>query len=485
MSEPTPTGLDATVFSSHGKLAPLRRCPTCGQVFPAEFNVCPKDATALAEAAADQDALVGTVLAGTYRILRWLADGGMGRVYEAQHIRLERRLAVKVLHETFAKSAEGVARFEREARAAGAIRSEHIVQVIDVLRTPDGRPCMVTDLLDGEDLQARLDREGKLPTSQAIPIARQVCLALAAAHAAGIVHRDLKPSNAFLTPRGDGGTLVTILDFGVAKLLGQGDLTQTGAVLGTPAYMSPEQARGAQDVDARTDVYAVGALLYRMLTGEPPYGKDQTSPFLRLHQEPTRPRTLDGTIPEGVEALIQQAMARDPGDRPQSALDLERALAAFDAEPAPGAPVSPAGQITRDARRARPLALGLVLGACVATALGTLALVGSAVRILGRSRALTPTEFGLSILFTAAATGSVAVILGRALAARWSSAPEVRKLGGRLRRALVLGLCTFGGLEILARAWTTLDGTPPSEPWRLARLLAAVAAAVALMVLSR
>jgi serine/threonine-protein kinase len=319
MGERQPTGHEKTMLAANEVRAdvrtpvPARVCPTCGGEYPLDFAVCPKDATPLGAAQTGDDPLVGIVLGGTYRILRAIAEGGMGRLYEAVHTRLERKLAIKVLHEAYARNAEGIARFEREAKTTARIQSDYLVQVVDVLRSPDGRPCIVSELLEGEDLQAIVDQKGKLSVAEAIPIARQICRALADAHAHNVVHRDLKPSNVYLA-RGPGGERrVKILDFGVAKNLGgEKELTQTGAILGTPQYMAPEQARGSAHVDLRADIYAAGAVLYRMLTGQSPYGDDPNPLAKLLHEEPRRPRAIEKGIPEGVEAVIQDATVREP-----------------------------------------------------------------------------------------------------------------------------------------------------------------------------
>src|SRR5689334_16186816 len=210
-------------------------CSTCHNVYPADFAVCPRDATPRADGhTPTPDPLIGEVLGRTYRIVRVLGEGGMARLYEAEHLRIDTRVAVKVIHDDLARDPDLLARFEREARAAGRIHSEHVVRVVDVLRTPDGRPCLVTELLAGEDLQVRLDRVKKLAVPEALAIAQQLCHAVADAHAVGVVHRDLKPSNVFLCER-DGETLVKVLDFGVAKLEDDDRLTRTDAVMGTAA----------------------------------------------------------------------------------------------------------------------------------------------------------------------------------------------------------------------------------------------------------
>ena len=376
-----------------GGEAPTRRCPMCGAQYPLDFKVCPKDATSLdMPASSGEDPLIGEVLAGSFCITGVLGSGGMGRVYEAEHVRLPRRFAVKIMHEQLASYPEAVARFEREAQAVARVVSENVFDVVDVVRAKDGRPCIVSELLEGEELGDLLDRQGKLPLITGIAIARQVCRGLAAAHAVGVVHRDLKPSNLFVQKRDNGGLNVKILDFGVAKVTDGAALTHTGMVVGTPAYMAPEQARGSSNVDARVDIYAVGALLYRMLTGAPPFPEEDAAHTLTrlLTEDPPRPRDIDRSIPEGVEALIQRAMARAPEDRPATVQDLDRLLSSFDepgrAEGRPPLPTVPraealgtmdtlavaldapardAEDVTRRARRARPAALVLAIAVSV------------------------------------------------------------------------------------------------------------------------
>ncbi|MEY4512994.1 MAG: hypothetical protein RLZZ450_5116, partial [Pseudomonadota bacterium] len=279
------------------------------------------------------DPLIGEVLSGAYRIERVLGEGAMGKLYEAGHLRLDRRFAVKVLHVPLAKRDDMRARFDREARVMSRIKSDHVVDVIDVAVAPDGRACIVTELLDGVDLERHLTLRGdKLPIAEAVYLMRQCLRGLSAAHALGVVHRDLKPSNLFLAR--DAGERVTlkVLDFGVAKNGGDSELTAAGMVMGTPAYMAPEQARGARFADARSDLYAVGAVLYRLLTGRAPYEEtDVNATLIRLMQEaPERPTTHDRSIPPALEAMIEQAMARDPAARFQNAAAFDAALAVFD-----------------------------------------------------------------------------------------------------------------------------------------------------------
>ena len=312
-----------------------RRCPRCQGRFPADFRVCPRDATPLEDAPQDLDPLLGAVLADTFQIVRVIGEGGMARVYEATHVRLpNKRFAVKVLLPAQAQNAEVVARFQREAEAASGIAHPNVVDVYDVHRAPTGQPFLVCEYLDGTDLASLLERRGKLEVPFAVDVARQLCHALAAAHARGVIHRDVKPENVFLV--GDPASpTVKVIDFGISKVDdGSGShLTRTGMIMGTPAYMPPEQARGAK-ADGRADVYGVGAILYRALTGKLPFDYDDAAEALSavLTLEPPRPRTLEPSIPPALELVVQRAMAKDPADRPASMAELEADLLPFAGE---------------------------------------------------------------------------------------------------------------------------------------------------------
>jgi serine/threonine-protein kinase len=221
--------------------------------------------------------MIGELLDGKYQILRLLGRGGMGSVYEAVHTGTHRKVAVKVITEALASGAEGIDRFQREARIVGTIDTQHIVQVLDSGTVPEtGAPYMVMELLVGEDLQRLIKRLGPLPPDLALRIGGQVCLGLQKAHEAGVVHRDIKPGNLFLHRR-DGEVIVKLLDFGIAKVQPVDmspeaqALTQTGALLGSPAYMAPEQAKGSKTVDGRADLWSLGVVLYKALTGRTPH----------------------------------------------------------------------------------------------------------------------------------------------------------------------------------------------------------------------
>jgi serine/threonine-protein kinase len=277
---------------------------------------------------------IGELVGGKYRISRFLAEGGMGVVYEAQHEIVKRRFAVKFLRPGFAQRREALGRFQREAEAAGGLESEHIASVVDFGIAADGSPYIVMECLLGESLASLLSREGPLPYRRAADLCVQACHGAETAHASGIVHRDLKPQNVFVCRREDGTDLLKILDFGIAKLepiKHEGVSTQTGAVLGTPAYMSPEQARGERTVDLRTDVYSLGAILFEMLSGELPHPGD--SPNAVLYHISSQPAvSLAALVPDLPKLLIEMvdgALASDPGARPRSAKAFAAGVARF------------------------------------------------------------------------------------------------------------------------------------------------------------
>jgi serine/threonine-protein kinase len=462
--------------------------------------VCPRDATPLEDAPEDEDPLVGTVLSDSYELLRVIGEGGMGRVYEAAHRRLRsRRFAIKVLHSDLSRQPEVVSRFQREAEAASALTHPNVVQVFDVNRTPDGRPYIVAELLEGEELGRHLDRLGRLGLGPAIAIVRQICRALAEAHARGVVHRDMKPENVFLVGFAD-APRIKVLDFGISKV-GDGptSLTKTGVIMGTPAYMPPEQARGSH-VDHRADIYAVGAILYRALTGSKPFAELDAVATLTavVADEPRRPSTLERTIPPGLELVIQKAMAKNPLERYGSFSELEAALAPYDpghgeldappstngeSAPAPAqgtaktvydtssvrSPVPPPPDASTIANaRSRLVALSLGAGVWLLAAL--IDAFASTVRVLGGEAELTRSELTLS------AAGATAVLMTpvaywtRHLIRRvWQNTPRVLETAARLQGALLASvvayaLCSLGTrvLATFAEPGAALEGRPGS-----------------------
>lgn len=274
-----------------------------------------------------------SLVAGRYRIVRKLGAGGMGAVYEAVQIALNRRVALKVLLPAFAQNPEAVARFHREAQTAASLGHPNIIAVTD-FGTDHGQVFLVMELLSGESLARVIERERALAPGRAAWIATQALSALSVAHRAGIVHRDMKPDNVYLTEVSGVRDVVKLLDFGVARftdpLSDSVRLTSTGAVLGTPSYMSPEQARG-RSVDARTDVYAVGAMLYEMLTGQLPFRATNFNALLFAILEDTPPpiRMLRPEVSPELAAIVERAMAKSIDTRFQSADELRAALEPF------------------------------------------------------------------------------------------------------------------------------------------------------------
>jgi serine/threonine-protein kinase len=269
-------------------------------------------------------ALQAGQLFGNFRIVRLIGEGGFGEVYLAENPLIDRRVAVKVLHAALAQDGELVRRFLNEARAASAIRHPNIIEVLDAGGTPDGSPYILMEFLEGVSLQKRLADAGRLALAQVLNIANQAGSALAAAHAVGIVHRDLKPENLFLVPDAGapGGERVKVLDFGIAKIKHSGAAggtvrTQTGFIMGSPAYMSPEQCKDSADVDLRADVYSFATILYELLTGRTPYVGATGTELLIMHlTETPRPlRALAADVPAHVESAIMRALSRARDDR--------------------------------------------------------------------------------------------------------------------------------------------------------------------------
>jgi serine/threonine-protein kinase len=284
----------------------------------------------------------GEILAGKYEVERVLGTGGMGVVVSAHHVHLKQRVALKLLLPELATNGEVVTRFVREAQNASTIRSEHVVRVTDVGLLPSGAPYMVMEHLEGKDLAHVLIGAGKLPIGLAVDYLLQAMEALAEAHQAGIVHRDLKPSNLFLTERADGSPLIKVLDFGISKVTRtDGDqssksLTRTSGLIGSPLYMSPEQIRSSKNVDARTDVWSLGVILYEHLTGKSPFWGEEVNGVLAaiVADEPVPLRQLRSDAPRELEAVVSKCLAKKPEARYQSVGTLARALAPFGSQAA-------------------------------------------------------------------------------------------------------------------------------------------------------
>ena len=322
-------------------------CPTCKASFSGGEQFCPRDGTPL-RAALPDDPLSGRVLSGRYRLTEVLGRGGMGAVYRAHHILMDKPVAVKVLRQELASDTEAVARFHREARSASRLDHDHIIRVTDFGQTDDGLLFLVMELLDGENL-AQVLRRGPLPWRRAATIARDIALGLAHAHEQGVIHRDLKPENIVLVRRGKSARqMVKVLDFGLAKLihdvgeagasaaedeaaeeLAARSLTRTGAIFGTPEYMSPEQAEG-RGLGTRTDLYALGVVAYQMVSGALPFSAPTFLALIaKTVNEPAPPPSQQNAsveIPSTLEELIMQCLAKEPAQRPTSAEEIAETL---------------------------------------------------------------------------------------------------------------------------------------------------------------
>ena len=307
---------------------------------------------------------------GNYRVVARLGEGGMGTVYRAVDTMLDRDVALKVLRPELARQAALVERFRAEAIALARLRHEHIAALYGLDRQGD-ELVMVMEYVSGETLEARLARQGKLSWQEAVPVLRGVLAALGHAHVRGVVHRDIKPANVMI----DGEGTVKVMDFGIARLMGENRQTRAGVAIGTPSYMAPEQLRG-EDVDGRTDLYAAGALLYELLTGRVAFQADSDYSLMmqQLNDAPVAPSSITSGVPRALDAAVARAMAKKPAQRYPTATDFSRALDAitpdaFSVEPIKDAAAAVAARAPRDWRV-------YVIGAClvIATFLGVAAI---------------------------------------------------------------------------------------------------------------
>jgi serine/threonine-protein kinase len=273
---------------------------------------------------------------GNYQAVSLIGEGGMGEVYLAEHPSIGRQVAIKVLRTELGHDEQALARFVNEARAANSIRHPNIIEILDSGVTDNGISYLVMELLQGESLTSRIRRRGRLPSQEAVIIVNQTASALGAAHAKGIVHRDLKPDNLFVVPDATNPGLehIKVLDFGIAKLQAnvnpQHVKTRTGSLMGTPVYMSPEQCLGTKEIDWRSDIYSLGAILYELLTGQPPFVSEGFGALLNMHlnQAPLPPRQLEPTVAPGLDEAVLKMLAKKPEDRFQSMAEVQACLAA-------------------------------------------------------------------------------------------------------------------------------------------------------------
>jgi serine/threonine protein kinase len=367
---------------------------------------------------------VGKLVSGKYRIIRLLAEGGMGVVYEAQHAVVRRRFAIKFLRPDLAERRDILTRFQREAEAAGALENENVAAAIDFGISEEGAPYIVMEYLVGESLADLLAREGRLPVARAAEVVVQACRGVGAAHIAGIVHRDLKPHNLFVCRRHDGTDFIKVLDFGVAKLQAADEAsaaTRTGTVIGTAAYMAPEQARGERVVDHRADVYALGAILYELLSLRKPHpGGSQNAILHHIATQPPIPlEAIEPELPGDLTEIVDRAVSSDPAARPASVEALASALAPFasrevwpappeDSVPRPGELSST--MLARDeAGPATPAAIsgartpGAAASAAVSTADDRVPAPAVAVSVVSARRPRTAVILGGALILIAAA----------------------------------------------------------------------------------
>ena len=320
----------------------MKICPTCQRTYPDDFSLCPRDGAPLAAQATATEAQLAAGLSRRFRIIRRLGAGGMGAVFLAEQIGVGNRpVALKVLNRKLLDDPEFLLRFQNEAGSTGRIRHANVVTIYESAQADDGTPYIAMEFLEGESLGEALKRRGALPVTEVAEILQQAARGLNAAHKLGIIHRDLKPDNIFLTRGDEGEMVVKVVDFGIAKLRESSTHTQTGMVLGTPAYMSYEQASGmrSDELDARSDVYSLGVVVYEMLTGRVPFHSDTPVGYLRKHlmeaPPPFRAVAPGLGVPPAVESVVMKALVKDRDQRYATVLDFARDFAQAAALPSP------------------------------------------------------------------------------------------------------------------------------------------------------
>jgi serine/threonine-protein kinase len=320
-------------------LSALKICPVCSTEYPANERFCPRDGTALRSQAGAND-LVGSVIAERYHVLKKLGEGGMGQVYLAEHVKMGRKSAVKVMNPGMVQNVDAISRFNREAANASRINHPNVAGIYDFGETPDGLIYLAMEFVEGEPLTSVIKHHGALPPLRASEIARQVAEGLSVAHDMGIVHRDLKPDNIMIGRGRNGADLVKVVDFGIAKAAAsdQQKVTKTGMVVGTPEYMSPEQLSG-DPLDARSDIYSLALVTFNMLTGKLPFPGEsmQETMIMRLTDDPQPLGAMKPEVawPADLQAVMDKALARDVNQRYRNASEFARDLVeAIDRMPA-------------------------------------------------------------------------------------------------------------------------------------------------------
>ena len=324
----------------------MKTCPTCQSTYPDDFSLCPRDGAPLTAQTTETEAQLAAGLSRRFHIIRRLGQGGMGTVFLAEQIGVGNRpVALKVLNRKLLDDPDFLLRFQHEAGSTGRIHHPNVVTIHESAQGDDGTPYIAMEFLEGESLREVLQRRGALPVTEVAEILQQAARGLNAAHKLGIIHRDLKPDNLFLTKGDEGELIVKVVDFGIAKLRESATHTPTGTVLGTPAYMSYEQASGmkSDDLDARSDIYSLGVVVYEMLTGRTPFHSDTDIGYLRKHMQeeppPFRVVAPGVQVPPRVEVVVMKALKKEREERYRSVLEFGQAFVAA-ALPAPAADVS-------------------------------------------------------------------------------------------------------------------------------------------------
>lgn len=407
-------------------------CPTCGTEYPLSERFCPRDGTALRSASAGTD-LMGTVVADRYHILKKLGEGGMGQVYLAEHVKMGRKSALKVMNPGMNQDADAIARFNREASNASRLNHPNICAIYDFGETPDGLIYLAMEFIEGQSLTSLVEKSGALPPARAASIIHQSADALQVAHDAGIVHRDLKPDNIMIAKNRDGSDLAKVVDFGIAKAHSSDaqKVTKTGMVVGTPEYMSPEQLSGDK-LDGRSDIYSLALVAFNCFTGKLPFPSEsaQEAMIARLIEQPKTLAEMKPDIawPAEVQQVMDKALARDANERYQSAAQFGRELWAA-CESMPASQAAEAGT--------------QVLSAPPAAAAG-----------VPKTRAATPGESGKTVA-TPAAKGAPA-----------TSAPApvaVKKSNTTMIAAAVIGIAVLGGGGYLMIDRNGAETSPASD----------------------
>ncbi|HEX8491593.1 MAG TPA: protein kinase [Pyrinomonadaceae bacterium] len=333
----------------------MKKCPQCGKEYKDTTTLCPADGTVLEK---HGDGLVGQTLADKYRVEELINEGGMGAVYRATHVLMDKTVAIKVLHPALAADDKIVARFSREARAASRISHPHALNVTDFGESENGVVFLVMEYLRGKTLKEVIHEDSPMPLPRVVEIVRQVCGALEAAHGEGVVHRDLKSDNIMLVEVGGGGDWAKVLDFGIAKItekVGQDPaLTAPNLIIGTPQYMSPEQCSQASEIDARSDIYSFGIILYEMLAGHVPFTGESPTAIMMKHLQDAPPSILEERkdLPAAVGRVVARALAKRPEERFQTVSEFSDSLAqAAENTSAVAASSTSPGAVDRDTNR--------------------------------------------------------------------------------------------------------------------------------------